>query len=60
MNNGKYRVATNITEYHIISKLNFRRTIIPKFMTIRQLIFVRKYMSKINMFKMDVSTLSTP
>ncbi len=27
MNNDKYRVAANITEYHIISKLNFLRII---------------------------------
>ena len=37
-NIDKYRVAANITEYHIESKLIFRRIIIPKFMIIKQLI----------------------
>ena len=37
----KYRVAANITEYHIISKLIFLRIIIPKFMMIRQLFHVK-------------------
>ena len=37
----KYRVAANITEYHILSKLIFLRNIIPKFM-IRQLFNVKK------------------
>ncbi len=32
MNIEKYRVAANITEYYIISKLIFLRLIIPKFM----------------------------
>ena len=36
-NIDKYRVETNITEYHIISKSIFLRIIIPKFMEIRQL-----------------------
>ena len=35
----KYRVAANITECHIVSKLFFLRIIIPKFM-IRQLFHV--------------------
>ncbi len=33
-NIDKYRVAANITEYHIISKLIFPRIIIPKLMMI--------------------------
>ena len=33
----KYRVAENIRENHIISKLFYLRNIIPKFMLIRQL-----------------------
>ena len=33
-NIDKYRVAANIAEYHIISKLIFRRIIIQKFMII--------------------------
>ncbi len=39
-NIDKYRVAANITGYHIISKLIFLRIIyiIPKFMNIRQLL----------------------
>ncbi len=40
-NFDKYRVVINITEYHILSKLIFRRISIPK----------------INMFKMDVMPL---
>ena len=36
-NIDKYRVAANITEYHIILKLIFLRIIIPKLMKIRQL-----------------------
>ena len=36
-NNDIYRIAANITEYHIISKLIFLRIIIPKFMKTRQL-----------------------
>ena len=35
MNIVKYRVAANITEYHIISKLIFFRMFIPKFVLIR-------------------------
>ncbi len=35
-NIDKYRVAANITEYHILSKLIFRRIIIPKFIMTRQ------------------------
>ena len=56
-NIDKYRVAANIIEYHIISKLIFLRIIIPKFMMIRQLFQIMYVkMSKINMFKMDVWT----
>ena len=40
-NIDKYRVAANITEYHIISKLIFLRIIIKKFMKIRQLFHVK-------------------
>ncbi len=52
-NIDKYRVATNITEYHIISKLIFLRLITPKFMKKRRLFHVKMYvkMSKINMFR---------
>ncbi len=39
----KYRVAANITEYHIVSKLIFLIIIIPKFMKIRQLLHVKMY-----------------
>ena len=39
-NIDKYRVAANITKYHIISKLILLRIIIPKFMKIRQLFHV--------------------
>ncbi len=46
------RLAANITEYDIISKLILLRIIIPKFMKIRQLFHVKK----INMFKVDVWT----
>ena len=55
-NKEKYRAAANITEYHIISKIIFRRIIIPKFMKKRQLFRVKNV--KINMFKMDVLTFS--
>ena len=37
----KYRVAVNITEYHIIPKLIFPRIIILKFMVKRQLFHVK-------------------
>ncbi len=50
-NIDKYRVAANITEYHITSKLIFSRIIIPKFMMIRQLFPV-----KINELKMPKSS----
>ena len=40
-NINKYRVAANITEYHIISKLIFLRIIILKFMNIRQSFHVK-------------------
>ena len=36
-NIDKYRVAANISEYHIISNLILQRTIFPKFMMIKQL-----------------------
>ena len=43
-NIDKYRVVTNITEYHIISKLVvFRRIINSKFMMIRQLFHKKMY-----------------
>ena len=42
-NIDKYRVAANISEYHIISKLIFLRIIIPKFLKIRQLFHVTMY-----------------
>ncbi len=47
-NIDNYRVASNITEYHI-----------PKFIIIRQLIHekIDLKMSKINMFKMDIRTV---
>ncbi len=35
-NTNKYRVAANITEYHIISKLINLRIFVPKFMMINQ------------------------
>ena len=50
-----YKVAVNITKYHIISKLFFLRIIIPKFMIVRQLFHV-KY-TKINMYKNGVHTI---
>ena len=37
-NIDKYRLAANITEYHIRSKLILQRIIIPKFIMIRRLI----------------------
>ncbi len=43
MNIYKYGVAANITEYYIISKLIFKRIIIPKLMKIRQIVYVKKY-----------------
>ena len=36
-NIDKYRLAPNITEYHIISKLFSLRIFIPKFMMIKRL-----------------------
>ena len=42
MNIDKYRVpATNVKEYHIISKLIIFRIIIPKVMIVRQLFHVK-------------------
>ena len=35
-NIDRYRVAINITDYHITSKSNFFRIIIPKFMKVRK------------------------
>ena len=40
-NIDKYVVAANITEYHIKSKIIFLRSIIPKFMKIKQLFNVK-------------------
>ena len=40
-NIDKYKVAANITECHIISKLIFLRIVIPKFIMIRQLLHVK-------------------
>ena len=40
-NIDKYRETTNITEYHIISKLIFLGIIIPKFMRKRLLLHVK-------------------
>ena len=42
-NIDKYRVAANVKEYHIMSKLIFLGIIIPKFMKIRQLFHVKMY-----------------
>ncbi len=47
MHIDKYRVAVNMTEQHIISKLIFHRIIIPKFMKIRQLFYVRHFPYKL-------------
>ena len=51
-NIDKYRVATNIAEYHLISTLIFRRIIFPKFIIIRRLFHVKVnvIMSKIIIF----------
>ena len=54
-NIDKNRLAANITEYHIISKLIFLRIIIPKLMMIRQLYDVKMYVI-MNMFKIYVRT----
>ncbi len=40
-NIDKYRVAANITEYYIISKLLILRIIIPKFIKKRKLFHVK-------------------
>ena len=45
-NIDKYRLAVNITEYHIISTLILQRIIIPKFMMIRQLFHVKIFQLK--------------
>ena len=44
-NIDKYRLAANITKYHIISKLILQRIIIPKFMIIRHLFHIKKIFS---------------
>ena len=56
INIDKYRIADDITEYHIVSKFILLRIIISKFIMIRQLFNVKMYvnMKKINMFKVDV------
>ncbi len=41
-NIDKYRLAANITEYHIISKIILQKIIISKFMMIRQWFHVKK------------------
>ena len=43
MNIDSYRLAANITEYHIISKLILQRIIIPKFILTRQFYHVKIY-----------------
>ncbi len=55
-NIDKNRVTVDTTEYYIIPKLIFQRIIILKFMMIRQLFHVKKYVkvSTINIFKKDV------
>ncbi len=45
-NIGKYRLAANITEYHIISKLLLPRIIITKFMMIGQLFHAKIFQLK--------------
>ena len=40
-NIDKYRLAANITEYYIISKVILKRIIIPRFIMIRQLFHVK-------------------
>ncbi len=45
-NIDKYRLAANITEYHILSKLIIQRIITPKFMMIRQLFHVKIFQFK--------------
>ncbi len=49
----EYRLAANITEYHFIPKLIYRRIVIQKFMMIRQLFHIKNVckMSKINTLK---------
>ena len=48
-NMDKYRVAANITKYHVISKSIFLRIIITNFIKLRQLFHLK--MSTKNMFK---------
>ena len=45
-NIDKYRLAANITEFYILSKLILQRIIIPKFMIIRQLFHVKIFQLK--------------
>ncbi len=50
----KYKVAVNITEYHMLSRLIFFRVIILKSMMIRQLFYLKYVyiiMSKTTFFK---------
>ena len=49
-----YKVATNTTEYNIISKLIFLRIIIPKFMMIGQLFHVKNVCTLYNIKKKHV------
>ncbi len=57
-NIDKYKVAVNITEYHIISKLIFLRIIIPKLVMIRQLFHVKNVCNNVKNLhvKMDIWT----
>ena len=45
-NIDKNRLAANITEYHIISKLILQRIIIPKFMMTMKLFHVKNFQLK--------------
>ena len=56
-NIDKFRVDANITEYHIISKIIFRRIIITKFMIIRQLFHVKIYFRKYKEESIDLRGL---
>ncbi len=53
----KYRIAANITEYHIISKLIFLRITISKFVMISQLFNVNLFIEPVQWNNDLISTV---
>ncbi len=49
----QYRVAANITEYHIISRLIFLRIIIPKFIEKSQLFHIKNKCKNVKQYCLE-------